>query len=295
METWSHNPIDPRGHVAYGNLMNEEFVSFVGDRDQPIFVDRVGITHPDPEYMIYRKTNNVLVIEYVISGKGYLEINGKLSEVNADDIYIIRPEDSCKYWADKNQPFKKIWVNLFSDMFVSILHKLELDKKNVYHQNPPEIYELFCALLNKAEKDHDLPTIHFELSVIIYEILTRLSTTQNIQFGEDSLARRACFKINSLLYSNIKIKEIAEYLFVSENHLIDEFKKVYEVTPLQYLNTKRVEIIKNLLENTDMSVSAIAEQLHFNNEHYFSTFFKSKTGMTPTQYRNISKEEGTMI
>ena len=163
METWSHNPIDPRGYVAYGNLMKEEFISFVGDRNHPIFVDRVGITHPDPEYMVYRKTNNVLVIEYVISGKGYLEIDGKLSEVNAGDIYIIRPEVSCKYWADKNQPFKKIWVNLFSDMFVSILHKLELDKKNVYRQTPPEIYELFHTLLNKAEKDYELPTIHFEL------------------------------------------------------------------------------------------------------------------------------------
>lgn len=291
MESWSFTPIDPRGDVAYGNLTKEEFVSFVGDRNQPIFVDRVGITHPDPEYMVYRKTNNVLVIEYVISGKGYLEIDGKLSEVNTGDIYIIRPEVSCKYWADKNQPFKKIWVNLFSDMFVSILHKLELDKKNVYHQNSPEIYELFCTLLNKAEKDHELPTIHFELSVIIYEILTKLSSTRNIQFGENSIAHRACFKINSLLYSNVKIKEIAEDLFISENHLIEEFKKVYEVTPLQYLNAKRIEIIKNLLENTDMSISDISRQLHFNNEHYFSTFFKSKTGMTPTQYRNSSMEE----
>lgn len=286
METWSHNPIDPHGNVAYGNLMKEEFVSFAGDWDQPIFVDRVGITHPDPEYMVYRKTNNIIVIEYVISGKGYLEIDGTLSEVTAGDIYIIRPDVSCKYWADKNQPFKKIWVNFFSDIFVSILHKLKLDKKTVYPQNPPEIYELFLALLSKADKDHELPSIHLELSVMIYEILTKLSTVQNIRLGGGNLARRACFKINSRLYSNVKIKEIAEELFVSENYLIEEFKKVYGITPLQYLNAKRIEIIKNLLENTDISISAMARQLHFNNEYYFSTFFKSKTGMTPTQYRN---------
>ena len=78
---------------------------------------------------------------------------------------------------------------------------------------------------------------------------------------------------------------------MSENHLIDEFKKVYGVTPLQYLNAKRIEIIKNLLENTDMSISDISRQLHFNNEHYFSTFFRSKTGITPTQYRNTFREE----
>lgn len=290
METWKQNPTDPHGNVAYGNLMKEEFISFARDLDQPIFIDRVGITHPDPEYMVYRKTNNILVIEYVISGKGYLEIDGTLSKVGAGDIYIITPEVSCKYWADKEQPFKKIWVNLFSDIFVSLLHKLKLDEKNVYHQNPPEIYELFLALINKADKDHDLPSIHLELSVIIYEILTRLSTVQNIKLQEENLAHRAYSKLNSKVYSNVKIKEIAEELFVSKNYLIEEFKKEYGITPLQHLNTKRIEVIKNLLENTDMSISALAKQLNFNNEYYLSTFFKSKIGVTPTQYRRCFKK-----
>ena len=285
MERWKINPNDPKGNVAYGNLMKEEFVCFDGDRNLPVFVDRTGITHPDPEYSVYRRVNNVIVIEYVISGRGYLEIDGEVSEVSEGDVYIIRPDVSCKYWADKHHPFKKIWVNVFSDMLMSVICKLNLDKKTVYHNNSPEIKEIFYEMLKKADEERDKPTVHLELSVYIYKILTKLSIEQNLYSASSRIAQAANFKINSRLYSNIKVKEIAEELFVSENYLIEEYKKVYGKTPLQDLNAKRVDIIKNLLKNTDMSISDISRKLHFNNEHYFSTFFKNHTGVTPTKYR----------
>ena len=141
-------------------------------------------------------------------------------------------------------------------------------------------------MLKKADEDKDKPTVHLELSVYIYKILTKLSIEQNLYSASSRIAHAASFKINTRLYSNIKVKEIAEELFVSENYLIEEYKRVYGKTPLQDLNEKRIEIIKNLLKNTDMSISDISRKLHFNNEHYFSTFFKNHTGMTPTQYRN---------
>ena len=288
MEKWKRNPYDPKGNVAYGNLLREEFVAFSGDRNPPVFVDRIGITNPDPEYSVYRRVNNVIVIEYVISGNGYLEIDGRVSEVSEGDVYIIRPDVSCRYWADKHRPFKKIWVNVFSDMLMSVICKLNLDRKSVYHNNSPEIKEIFYEMLEKAEAEREMPTIHIELSVYIYRILTKLSIEQNLYSANSRIAHAACFRLNSRLYSNIKIKEIAEELFVSENYLIEEYKKVYGKTPLQDLNAKRIEIIKNLLKNTNMSISDISRKLNFNNEHYLSTFFKNHTGMTPTKYRNES-------
>jgi len=290
MEKWKSNPYDPKGNVAYGNLLKEEFVTFYGDRNPPVFVDRIGITNPDAEYLVYRRVNNVIVIEYVISGKGYLEIDGVINEVTAGDVYIIRPDVCCKYWADKHKPFKKIWVNVFSDMLMSVICKLNLDKKTVYHNNSIEIKDIFFAMLKKADEDREKPSIHIELSVYIYEILAKLSVEQNIYSSAGSkIAENASFILNSRLYSNVKIKEIADALFISENYLIEEYKKMYGKTPLQDLNSKRVDIIKNLLKNTDMSISDISRNLCFNNEHYFSTFFKNHTGMTPTEYRNENK------
>ena len=290
MYKWKSNPHDPKGNVVYGNLLKEEFVAFDGDRNPPVFIDRIGITNPDPEYSVYRKINNVIVIEYVISGKGYLEIDGAVKEVTEGDVYIIRPDVSCRYWADKKQPFKKIWVNVFSDMLVGVICKLNLDKETIYRNNSSEILDVFYTMIKTADEDREKPSVHMQLSVYIYEILAKISIEQNIFSSSGSkIAKKACFRLNSQLYSNIKIREIADSLFVSENYLIDEYKKVYGKTPLQDLNSKRIDIIKNLLKNTDMRISDISRKLSFNSEHYLSTFFKKYTGMTPTKYRNMFK------
>ena len=290
MYKWKSNPHDPKGNVVYGNLLKEEFVAFDGDRNPPVFIDRIGITNPDPEYSVYRKINNVIVIEYVISGKGYLEIDGAVKEVTEGDVYIILPDVSCRYWADKKQPFKKIWVNVFSDMLVGVICKLNLDKETIYRNNSSEILDVFYTMIKTADEDREKPSVHMQLSVYIYEILAKISIEQNIFSSSGSkIAKKACFRLNSQLYSNIKIREIADSLFVSENYLIDEYKKVYGKTPLQDLNSKRIDIIKNLLKNTDMRISDISRKLSFNSEHYLSTFFKKYTGMTPTKYRNMFK------
>jgi len=39
------------------------------------------------------------------------------------------------------------------------------------------------------------------------------------------------------------------------------------------------------LTNTNLSIKDIASKLNFENAHYFSAFFKSKTNMTPTDFR----------
>ena len=168
---------------------------------------------------------------------------------------------------------------------MSVICKLNLDNKSVYRNNSPEIKDIFYEMLKKADEDREKPSIHVELSIYIYKVLAKLSIEQNLYSANSRIAHVACFKINSRLYSNVKVKEIADELFVSENYLIEEYKKVYGKTPLQDMNDKRIDIIKNLLKNTDMSISDISRKLNFNNEHYFSTFFKNHTGVTPTKYR----------
>ena len=121
--------------------------------------------------------------------------------------------------------------------------------------------------------------------------MAKLAESHEIGHRGTGVAERACFKINSRIYSNVRIKDIADDLFVSENHLISEFKRAYGKTPRQYLIEKRIEIIKDKLENTDMSIFDISRQLSFNDEHYFSTFFKSRVGMTPTEYRECAKSQ----
>lgn len=66
----------------------------------------------------------------------------------------------------------------------------------------------------------------------------------------------------------------------------DYFKQHLDMTPIEYINYLKVEKAKFYLKNTDLKIVAIAEQLNFTNQHYFSKVFKDFTGLTPSQYKN---------
>jgi AraC-like DNA-binding protein len=64
------------------------------------------------------------------------------------------------------------------------------------------------------------------------------------------------------------------------------FKQYTGFSPAQYQMEIKIQKSKDLLTSTSMPVKEIAFDLNFESVSYFVTFFKSKTGMSPTEYRN---------
>jgi AraC-like DNA-binding protein len=56
----------------------------------------------------------------------------------------------------------------------------------------------------------------------------------------------------------------------------------------EHIHYYLIEEAKNILTNSDNTVSEIAYSLGFEYPNYFSKLFKSKTGMTPIEYRNVN-------
>ena len=66
-------------------------------------------------------------------------------------------------------------------------------------------------------------------------------------------------------------------------------KQEFNTSLLNYVNHLRIEEIKRLLENTDLSLKEIAAVMGFGDQNYLSRLFKCKTNMTPTQYRSRNR------
>jgi transcriptional regulator GlxA family with amidase domain len=79
--------------------------------------------------------------------------------------------------------------------------------------------------------------------------------------------------------------ERAGRLFVSERTLNRRFKRAIGEPPLQYLQTLRVEVAKQLLESKRLPVESIAERVGYNDLSTFRRLFKRETGLTPRDYR----------
>ena len=84
------------------------------------------------------------------------------------------------------------------------------------------------------------------------------------------------------------VEYFSNKVHLSTNYLSDLLKKETGINAKEYINNFIIEKAKTLLLSESESVSGIAYTLGFNYPHYFSRLFKSKTGMTPQEYRQLN-------
>ena len=79
--------------------------------------------------------------------------------------------------------------------------------------------------------------------------------------------------------------ELANHIYRSPDYCLKLFKREFGTTPYDYQINNKIRIACSLLQHTKKSVQEIAEFIGYQNPHYFTSMFKAKKGMTPTQYR----------
>lgn len=87
----------------------------------------------------------------------------------------------------------------------------------------------------------------------------------------------------------IRVSRLVELCGVSEKYFTTLFTFFYKVSAKQYILNKKLEYAKTCLALTGDSISEISEKCGFSSLYYFSKLFKQRTGMTPTEYRNIQQ------
>lgn len=89
-------------------------------------------------------------------------------------------------------------------------------------------------------------------------------------------------------HKNLSLNEYARMIGVTANHLTQTIKQLTGKTSSEIIKDKQLLEIKRLLVHTSLSVSEIAAQLNFDDQSYFTKFFKRETGYTPMQFRGES-------
>ncbi|MDR1570733.1 MAG: AraC family transcriptional regulator [Oscillospiraceae bacterium] len=96
------------------------------------------------------------------------------------------------------------------------------------------------------------------------------------------------------LESNLKqpafsVESMAPVSGMCPTYFRQQFRRMYGVSPKQYLLNMRIRLAKDLLATTDMFVTAVAQESGFSSLYYFSKAFKGATGKSPRAYRESIK------
>lgn len=107
------------------------------------------------------------------------------------------------------------------------------------------------------------------------DLLTKMESLLNDYFNSDKLVENG---LPSVQY-------FANQLNVSSNYLSDMLRTLTGQSTQQHIHNKLIEKAKEALTLTNLSVSEIAYQLGFEHPQSFSKLFKSKTNVSPLEYR----------
>ncbi len=291
MEKYSNKTLEAISKIpgmSYGDLKGELTSSFVrkddDPEDMPIIVIRTGYTPPTTGYFVERVNRPTYTLEYVVSGIGYLNNEGREYTLSAGDVYLLKPFTRHFYRSDDKTPYSKIWINFRSDNAAQILKILKIENQTVFHC--PEAAELFNKFSELEKISVFRSDVTYKATELVYSIFARLAQSQKNRVDEipaDVLKTKVF--LDCSMAQGVSIKDVCEQTFFSRTHVISRFKKYYGVTPHRYVLDLKMSAACSLLKDTDEKICAIAQRLNFYNDHHFSQAFKKKFGLSPSEYR----------
>lgn len=119
----------------------------------------------------------------------------------------------------------------------------------------------------------------------LYDLLCEQTTSDHFPTSYNNNFITILQFINHNYTKDISIKDISKQLNLNPSYISQLFKKETGSTYVKYLTQLRIEKAKDLLQNTNFSLSEICDQIGYNDYFYFLKTFKKYEGMSPSKYR----------
>jgi len=217
----------------------------------------------------------------ILRGQGAIMIDQQTYTVRAGDLICFYPGMIHSLWLTK-EPYMEFYGMHFALPENSDL----LNFPALTHLESTVWLE---SLLNALHDIHKQQGYHYEarrdlwVQQILYEISALLHEKK--QPIESLRIRKALNHIHKDPCRPIPLEEFLKLAGIQKTMFLQSFRKFTGTTPTQYIIRQRLEYAKELLLETKLPITQIAEQCGFTDAFYFSRCFQKHLGLSPRQYR----------
>lgn len=269
---------------------NEEFW-YINTLPKSTFlnIELMGITHADSSYHISRRAQwDMYIFEYVTSGVGYIHCNDKKYTVRSGDAYIIRNFTEHEYYADKHQPYQKVWGNISGSLIDHLMLLFNLSEPVILRH--VDLSEYFTKMRDQLDNQYDIE----KLSTIVFGMIFKMSESFLPQEKQNlTLAERMRHYIDKNLNNRVTTADVAKHFHVTPIYASRVFKAQYNETINQYIINTTLDIAAQWLKSSDFTIGEISDLLGFCNDNYFANQFKKHHGISPKQYQLQHRLKGS--
>ena len=267
-----------------------------------IVQERITGVHKFPTYRDYA------VIAYISYGTGYVQTETQNRQTRRQEIFflnrtgklnlsMIEGDDNIfevYYVLFKPEIIKERW-DLFKEDFAEFSDFIEETTSKtlvIYDNEEKEIRNIIVKMISEyyeSTAGYKTMLIGY-LNLLVTTLFRRVNIIENPIFSKNMLVDQTIRQIKNTIYDNPKTSEIAAHRFVTREHLGRVLKKETGLTITQYINMQKVEIIKDILKNTDRPIEEIP--MIFNNKiKYIQQIFRKYTGMSMREYRTKKRKQ----
>ncbi|HCE46292.1 MAG TPA: hypothetical protein DET40_22325 [Lentisphaeria bacterium] len=228
-------------------------------------------------------------IYYVRKGEASVEHHGRRYELLPGSLYLIPAHSPGKYVCPKRMEL--LWCHFTARIFGEIdlfdyygcSHEVRIPQSET--DDMLKMWKRFVTVSSL-----ETAAANVESTGILNILISRFLAT-----ADESKARKKSeswnrFKpsldfIDKNLSRQIRIPEIAKIAGFQENYFTNLFHSTFGTPPLDYINSMRMRKAGNMLRSGSKSLKEISSECGFCDQFHFSTVFKRRMGMTPSQFR----------
>ena len=248
----------------------------------------IGIDKPMPNYKIDNRISNVLILNFVIDGKG--SFNGM--PFSQGTFYYTKPRIPYTMIADSEEPWHSIWVSIEGERRNELIEKLD-----AISQNQMATFSSPFALLHLVQYIlYEFP--HSNSSFQIYDGMISQLISFIRPFGESyepqeqdtrhdqsvQIVQQAITYINTNP-TTVTVAELAKKMNFEHTYFTHLFTSVKGISPKEYILNVKLKIAKHYLAETNYSIEQITDLMGYNHRNSLTSLFKKKLGISPNEYR----------
>ena len=243
---------------------------------------------------------------YVQRGEATFDISGTKVQVGKKNLLLIKPKQPHRLIVEEEKqcsllvlkfyfkvPDKNSISPISLEDFVNYVGKQQFGAFITLGSNYKN--EIVSALNRiTAEMRNSREDSEFLCSLITMELFVWLSRALKSEW-ENSMKKHQ-EKLKEMLESardfidekymeDIGLNDIANYIYLSPSHFARVFKRMFGVSPIQYLLSVRINRSKELLEQTEMKIGDIALNVGFSAQQRYNEIFRKQMKMSPSEYR----------
>ncbi len=271
-------------------------MEFKGKDNEYLLLETVTTTN---SHLLKQSLAQGLTLAWNVAGPAVLRIDGVTHTLQTNQIVCLT--DLHKAEVVQVETLRVVRFN--RSFFCVIDHDSEVGCKGVLFfgasQVPmlsiPEVdlekFELLWRMFSIEMESYDSLQIDM-LQMMLKRLLilcTRLYKEQKqvdkMEHGNLDLVREFNFLVETHFKAKHTVAEYAELLNRSPKTLSNLFAQFHHKTPLQIIQERKLLEARRLLRYTDKAVKEIAYETGFEDVQTFSRFFKTKEGISPTEFK----------